>query len=440
MNGKKQSPPSAQHIYDRLKALYGTGKLLASFENIEDTFPKILSLCVGTFPFFTAVLIRRKLRTVTTSAWHVERTEPKRTGLAILRAKEAFIYLAESSAGEASALRDEVISARKIEGSFAPDEKAARGQDHYFSLPLAVDHLPAFGVLQFEGSQTLDEGDLEFVSALAGLFSIGIDRFHKMQMERMLRENEAEESLMKLSSVEAHVTNLEAERELREKFVALLTHDLRTPLSAIRLNAHMIQLRGEENPGIIPKLSARIISSVDRADRMITDLLDANRIRSGEELPLDVEHFDLSELVRKTVEELRILHGDRFKYENPVSIAGYWDPRGIRRILENLCNNAVKYGSPESAIDIQVARNPGGVELTVHNWGNPISHEDQKFLFQQFRRSRKAEVGGKKGWGIGLTLVLGETEAHGGTVQLESELETGTTFTVQFPIDARPRD
>lgn len=90
--------------------------------------------------------------------------------------------------------------------------------ENYFVLPLVVDRLPAFGVLQLEGSVPLDENDLEFVTALADLLAISVDRFNK-----------SEEVIERLSRSQADVLDLEAERELREKFVSLLTHDLRTP-------------------------------------------------------------------------------------------------------------------------------------------------------------------------------------------------------------------
>lgn len=71
--------------------------------------------------------------------------------------------------------------------------------------------------------------------------------------------------------------------------------------------------------------------------------------------------------------------------------------------------------------------------LSVHNWGAVIPHEDRDILFDQYRRAKSAQAGREKGWGLGLGLVKGLAEAHGGTVALESTLELGTTFTVVLP-------
>jgi PAS domain S-box-containing protein len=226
---------------------------------------------------------------------------------------------------------------------------------------------------------------------------------------------------------------LEEERDLRERFVATLTHDLRTPLTAAKLNAHMLARKGSD-PAVLYKLTARLTENLDRADRMIRDLLDANRIRAGEGLPLEISECDLNALARETLEELSLVHGDRFVLNAHQAIRGYWSCSGLRRIIENLCGNAIKYGSCEHPVTVSVAQDgPDEVSVSVHNWGPPIPPEDQKLLFQQYRRMDSAQ----KGWGLGLTLVEGLAKAHRGTVRVESKRETGTTFTVTVARDIR---
>jgi signal transduction histidine kinase len=294
------------------------------------------------------------------------------------------------------------------------------------------------------GSYPLCEKDVEFVDALSNLVAIAIDRYYRIQYERELKAKEALESSHKLSRSEASVTDLETERELRENFVSLLSHDLRTPLSAAKISAQLIQ----REVGITEttrSLASRIVFNMNRVDQMISDLLDANRIRSGEKLPLNIEPFDLIALVGRTLEELTTIHGERFILKAPDILDGYWDQRSIRRIIENLCNNAIKYGSPDAPTILSLSQNTekitdqitDQVTIEVQNTGDLISPEDQKTLFQQFRRSKTAQDSGKKGWGIGLSLVRGVAEAHGGTVKVASDAERGTVFTVTLPIDSR---
>lgn len=230
---------------------------------------------------------------------------------------------------------------------------------------------------------------------------------------------------------------LEEERELREKFVATLSHDLRTPLTAARLNAQMLARKGDD-PTVLYRLAARIAENLDRADQMIRDMLDANRIRAGEGLPIEVSECDLTPLARETLEELSLVHGDRFVLDAPESVPGHWSCSGIRRIIENLCNNAIKYGAREHPVTVTLALvEPDAVSVSVHNRGPPIAPEELKNLFQQYRRGDSARAGAQKGWGLGLTVVDGLARAHRGTVRVESTQEAGTTFTVTLARDLR---
>jgi signal transduction histidine kinase len=90
-----------------------------------------------------------------------------------------------------------------------------------------------------------------------------------------------------------------------------------------------------------------------------------------------------------------------------------------------------------SPITTRVSQSSFGVEISVHNFGNPILLEDQSGLFKLFRRSDTAELGAQKGWGIGLVLVKGLVLAQQGSIRLKSDPQTGTTFTVSLPLDSR---
>lgn len=416
-----------EKAYERLIILYGVSKILSNIEGVEETFHEILSLCGTTFPIATAVLIEKRGSTVTSVAWHAEKWEGE-VPAAMQNARESFYYLT----GLKSPGCPEMESSQDAEGI-----GMAMVRENYISLPLIVDHLPAFGLIQLQGSSPLDENDLEFVEAMANLIAVAVDRHYKSLEKRDMARLEVRDSTIRLHRSESYVENLETERELRERFVSLLTHDLRTPLSAISICAQLLE-RSPEKAGSVHSLATRISKNVNRADRMISDLLDANRIRGGEPLPLTVELFDLVALVKNTLSELVLIHGERFTLEAPAHAEGYWDRRGLRRILENLCNNAIKYGSAEKPVTIYLRQAARNIYLEVQNWGNVIPPEDQKSLFQQFRRGALALTGHKKGWGIGLTLVRGVAEAHGGSVEVDSSQQSGTIFTVTLPIDARP--
>lgn len=234
--------------------------------------------------------------------------------------------------------------------------------------------------------------------------------------------------------IERYVAKLKEERMLRERFVSALTHDLRTPLTSAKLNAQILGQRPNDPAAVIAQ-SKKISKGIDRADRMIQDLLDANRIKAGEELPMQLVEFDLTDVARSTLDELSSVYGKRFVLKTKTPVVGSWSKQDLRRVIENLANNAVKYGDPDREITISIAKELNEkVALTVQNFGNPIPKDEQLTLFKQFRRSTGAQKSGKKGWGIGLTLVRGIVKAHGGEITVESNKNEGTTFRVILPL------
>jgi signal transduction histidine kinase len=118
-------------------------------------------------------------------------------------------------------------------------------------------------------------------------------------------------------------------------------------------------------------------------------------------------------------------------------VRGVWSLEDLHRALWNLVTNAVKYGSPDEPITVRVSQLDGAAHLAVHNVGVPIAPSDQKHIFDAYARTPTADRTGRTGWGLGLTVVRGVAEAHGGQVSLQSDAETGTTFMIELPLDAR---
>jgi PAS domain S-box-containing protein len=233
------------------------------------------------------------------------------------------------------------------------------------------------------------------------------------------------------------VTKLRELEATREEYVSLVSHDLRGPLSVARIGAELLQSHPEtlRDPRGI---AAKVVRSLDRTDRMVRNLLDAHRIRAGKRLPLELERCNLTGIAQDVAEELSSVHGDRFRLQGEEDVWGYWSADELRRALWNLASNAVKYGAAEAPVIITLSRIPDGVRLSVHNQGTPIPAEDRALLFRAFSRVQAAGTAARRGWGLGLTLVLGCVEAHGGRVSIESTVESGTRFVLELPLDARP--
>src|SRR5690606_17131124 len=200
------------------------------------------------------------------------------------------------------------------------------------------------------------------------------------------------------------------EQNLREMFIAALTHDLRTPLHVSKLSTQMLRLQLGDREDVQSVLS-RIDRSLAHADRMIQDLLDASHTQSGKLMPTQITECDPCKIAREVIEELAAIHSDRFELET-IDIRITADPLGLRRIIENLASNAVKYGAVDTPVRISLVKNEDQIELNVENKGNPIPEEDQRTIFEPFHRADSAIKGTQKGWGLGLSLVRGIAQAH----------------------------
>lgn len=254
-------------------------------------------------------------------------------------------------------------------------------------------------------------------------------KYRQLESQKEVAQDERNQAHLKID-------RLQLERALREQFVSTLSHDLRTPITSAMMAAELISRDTKKSEQVV-RLAFKIIDDLSRSDRMIRDMLDANRIRSGEKLSLELRETKLIELIKRTLENLSSVYGDRFKLNANHEIVGYWSAVDLERSIENLVINAVKYGSRDTPIEVRVVDQGERVSISVHNAGSLITPSEQKSLFQPFSRIVSPASKGKKGWGLGLTLVLGIAEAHGGKVRVESEAEKGTTFTILIPKDTR---
>lgn len=219
--------------------------------------------------------------------------------------------------------------------------------------------------------------------------------------------------------------------EIQELFMVTLTHDLKNPINVVRMGTQLI-LRRFERGDTHFDVTARMIGALDRLDVMIHNLLDASRLRAGQSLHLTFENCDLEQLIQEVVEDLNFAYENRFVLVSEGAVQIRCSRKELRRVLENIATNAVKYGVPQKPITLTLQHDATAISITIHNEGEPISPEAQSILFQQFRRTRTA--GEQKGWGLGLFLAKSIIEAHQGTIEVESAEGKGTSFIVKLPV------
>ena len=218
--------------------------------------------------------------------------------------------------------------------------------------------------------------------------------------------------------------------EIQELFMVTLTHDLRGPVNVVKMGTQLI-LRRLERGDTHLDVAIRMISAIDRMDSMIQNLLDASRLRAGQGLKFEFETCSLDHLLQEVVEDLSFTYGERFVLVADANIKSNCSRKQIRRVIENLASNAVKYGAPDTPITLTLQQTATEISLTIHNEGNPIAPDAQTILFQQFRRTTSAED--QTGWGLGLFLAKSIVEAHQGTIEVESSPDQGTDFIIKLP-------
>ena len=230
---------------------------------------------------------------------------------------------------------------------------------------------------------------------------------------------------------------------LREQFVAAMAHDLRTPLSTAQMAAEMIKHTTNDDKAL--RFADKIVASTQRIDGMTRELLDRIAFCKTGPVRLSIERVDMAALVREIAQSAEVLHPVELALEaDPVE--GWWCREAVRRAIENLVNNAIKYGARDAPIRLAVSTTVERVQLMVHNQGPPIAPEDSESIFQLYRRAGNQGLGERgdrcegegEGWGLGLPYVRRVAEAHGGSVVMSSSLEDGTAFVIDIPLDARP--
>lgn len=220
--------------------------------------------------------------------------------------------------------------------------------------------------------------------------------------------------------------------DYREQFVATLAHDLRGPLSAAGMAAHLIATAPADDKQL-RAWAVTVERNLNRIDRMIADVADVNQLASGVGIALNLEACDVSAIATALASEMGARHGAHIKIETQGEIKGVWSSDALTRILENLLSNAVSYGDAEATITVRLRRREDRLLISVHNEGAPIAPEQQGTLFDAQAR----EKNGKRRQRWGLALVHGLVAAHGGIVNVASCLIDGTTFTVDLPVMPR---
>ncbi|WP_085317512.1 hybrid sensor histidine kinase/response regulator [Derxia lacustris] len=260
------------------------------------------------------------------------------------------------------------------------------------------------------------------------------------QLEALRRSQAEQEAL--LAELRETQEQLKLAVRIRDDFMAMASHELKSPLTALRLQGQLRARHLERGnlaaftPDKLQRMLASDAELVDGLARLIDDMLDITRIRSGR-LSIEPAATDLGALLRRVVERfaepLRGVGGCTLLA--PEGIVGHWDAMRLEQVATNLLTNALRYGAGQP-VAIALERQGECAVLSVRDHGIGIRAEDSARIFEPFERA--TGDGGTGGLGLGLFIVRQIVEAHGGRICVQSQPGAGTTFRVELPL-AGPR-
>jgi signal transduction histidine kinase len=270
--------------------------------------------------------------------------------------------------------------------------------------------------------------ELDSSGEAVSLLSLAYDVTARKQAEAALRQTEAR--------LREALEQAELAVQTRDTLVALVSHDLRSPLNTLMLGISALE---EELEGPQCAVLSRMARQTRRMEGLIDELLDVAQISAGAPLALKPAQTDLAALVRTLVQDHRGLSASHtLELAAPAApLIGQWDTKRIARVVTNLLTNAIKYSPKGGRVAVRLSRAPGTrpfALVSVSDEGIGIAPEDRERIFDWFARGANARSTRIQGTGIGLAAAREIVQQHGGAIEVASVPGQGSTFTVRLPL------
>lgn len=322
---------------------------------------------------------------------------------------------------------DDILTAivRDMKSRQTAAEQAEKSKGHGTAQALErIGHIHA--ALRIENGFKLGQMVAEYRALRASVLRLwekqgtdpaGVTRFNESVDEAL---TEAVESFM------------ETAEHYRDQSLGILSHDLRNPLSSIITGSQML-MASEDLDDRSARIAGRMLSSANRMNRMIGDLLDLTRTRFGDPIPVVRAAIDLDPLCRQVIAELEGLRpAGAIQFESKGELRGDWDHDRVAQLLSNLLRNAIEHGARTEPIVVSAEADGDDVVLRVHNGGPPIQPQALLTIFEPMVRHPENPSQRTKGLGLGLYIASQVATAHGGSLAATSDA-AGTTFAARLP-------
>jgi len=233
------------------------------------------------------------------------------------------------------------------------------------------------------------------------------------------------------------VTQLRRLENMRKDFVANVSHEIKTPLTAIKGFVETLHQGGVDKPEEAERFLGIIQKHVDRLSSIIDDLLSLSRIEQEDERQtIQLENKPIKEIFRSAVQICRLKAEEKnidIHLACEEQLESCFDPTLLEQAVVNLLDNAIKYSDPDSAIYLSASLSDTEVKINIEDQGIGIAKKHLPRIFERFYRVDKARSRKMGGTGLGLAIVKDIIEQHGGDIQVQSQLGEGTTFTFWIP-------
>jgi two-component system, OmpR family, sensor kinase len=248
---------------------------------------------------------------------------------------------------------------------------------------------------------------------------------------RIPYEGPTDEIGMLIGAFNSTLERLENLFTAQQRFLADVSHELRTPLTVIKGNVDLIRKFGSDDESL-----DSIKDEIDRLNRMVGDLLLLARAESGK-LPLDLAPVEMDTLLLEVFNEMRVLAGSKVTLKlleiDQAQVSG--DRDRLKQVLINLISNAIHYTPAGGEVNLSLSKTSEFVQIVVRDTGPGIPTKDLPHIFDRFYRGEKSRTRSKAtGFGLGLSIAYWIVDMHQGSIDVESTLGVGTTFTIKIPL------
>lgn len=257
------------------------------------------------------------------------------------------------------------------------------------------------------------------------------------RIRALVAEQEANEHAGELERANQE---LEEANLLKDRFLSMASHELKTPITTISGLAQVALHSLHKNPAnpidasTVEKTMMKIDEQALRLNALVNDLLDLNNIRSGH-IPLQIGDCDLTAICREVGASQSQLSGRQIEMQmsdSPLIVKA--DRDRMEQVISNLVSNALKYSPDDTPVQLATGTAAHGVCIAVRDRGQGIVPEQLPHIFETFYRTPGARTSNTRGWGLGLAICKDIVERHGGTIRCESQPGRGSTFYVELPM------